>query len=190
MYVFAGLGNPGSKYAMNRHNIGFMAIDLIAQSYNFPPFKNKFRAEISEGKIGNHKIILCKPMTFMNLSGKAVQELMGFYKIPLDHLYVFHDDLDLLPFKVKLKLGGGSGGHNGLNSIDQHMGKEYWRLRLGIGHPGHKDAVSAYVLGNFRPDEEDDLCEILAAVTKEVPLLPESTPGAWLTRLHLHFPAK
>ncbi len=186
MFVLAGLGNPGSKYAMNRHNIGFMAIDLIADSYHFPAFKHKFRCEFTEGKLGDHKVILCKPMTYMNLSGTALSELLGFYKIPLDHLYVFHDDLDLAPFKVKLKLGGGSGGHNGLTSIDQHVGKDYWRVRLGIGHPGHKDAVTGHVLGNFRKDEEDDLAALLSALSQESPHLLGADPGAWLTKIHLH----
>jgi PTH1 family peptidyl-tRNA hydrolase len=185
MYVLAGLGNPGSQYAMNRHNIGFMVIDLIADTFNFPPFKNKFKAEITEGRIGNHKVILCKPQTFMNRSGISLSELMGFYKIPLDHLYVFHDELDIAPFRVKMKKGGGSGGHNGLTSLDQYIGKDYWRIRLGIGHPGHKDAVTGYVLGNFRGDEEDALCEMLSAVSAETPTLLGADTGIWLTKLAL-----
>lgn len=187
MFIVAGLGNPGSQYSLNRHNIGFMAIDVIAEQYNFPPFKTKFSAHISEGKIGNHRVILCKPITFMNLSGRPIAELAKFYKIPLDHLYVLHDDLDLLPGKIKVKKGGGHGGHNGLRSIDACLGQEYWRLRLGIGHPGFKDAVSGYVLSNFKSSDEEWLTDLLAAVAAEIDTLFGSDPGQWLTRVHLRF---
>lgn len=185
MYLVAGLGNPGSQYSLNRHNIGFMAIDVIAQQYNFPPFKTKFNAHISEGRIGKRRIILCKPLTYMNLSGRSIAELARFYKIPSDHLYVLHDDLDLLPGKVKVKKGGGHGGHNGLKSIDACFGQEYWRLRLGIGHPGVKDAVSGYVLSNFKPSDEEWLTDLLVAIAAEIDTLFDSDPGQWLTRVHL-----
>lgn len=185
MYVLAGLGNPGDKYRLNRHNIGFMMIDLIADQYDFPPFKNKFRAQVTEGRLGSHKVILVKPMTFMNLSGTSLCELMGFYKIPLENLYVFHDELDIPPFSIKVKKGGGSGGHNGLNSLDQHVGKDYWRVRMGIGHPGNKAAVSNYVLSNFSKEDEDDLVDFLSAIACEAPLLMGNDPGVWLTKIHL-----
>lgn len=187
MYVLVGLGNPGQKYALNRHNIGFMAIDSIAATYNFPPFKTKFSASLSEGTIGDHKVILCKPMTYMNLSGQPVGGLSRFYKVTPNCVYVVHDDLDLETGKIKLKIGGGSGGHNGLKSLDQCIGKEYWRVRLGIGHPGRspnrEDLVSHYVLSNFSQNDEDWLIKVLRAVTEEVDTLFGSDPGVWLTRI-------
>ena len=184
MFVLIGLGNPGAQYALNRHNIGFMTIDVIAESYNFPPFKNKFNALISEGMIGETKVILCKPLTFMNLSGKSAQTLLQFYKISLEKVYVIHDDLDVLPGKIKLKLGGGNGGHNGLSSLDQHIGKDYWRLRLGIGHPGHRDAVTNYVLGNFSKQDHEWLADILSTVTREVPALFTLNSADWLSKVN------
>lgn len=187
MYVLVGLGNPGAKYALNRHNIGFMAVDAIAATYKFPPFKAKFSASLSEGTIGDHKVILCKPMTYMNLSGQPVGDLIRFYKIPPGCVYVIHDDLDLEPGKIKVKLGGGNGGHNGLKSLDQNIGKEYWRLRLGIGHPGRspgrEDLVSQYVLSNFSRNDEDWLVSVLRAITDEVDTLFGVEPGVWLTRI-------
>lgn len=187
MYVLVGLGNPGQKYALNRHNIGFMAIDSIAATYNFPPFKTKFSASISEGTIGDHKVILCKPMTYMNLSGQPVGDLIRFYKVAPACVYVVHDDLDLETGKIKLKIGGGNGGHNGLKSLDQNISKEYWRVRLGIGHPGRspvrEDLVSHYVLSNFSRTDEDWLISVLRAVTEEIDTLFGSDPGVWLTKI-------
>jgi PTH1 family peptidyl-tRNA hydrolase len=185
MYVIVGLGNPGSKHALNRHNIGFMVIDTIAQSHNFSPFKSKFSAEIAEGQLGTHKVILCKPMTYMNLSGRSVQELIRFYKVPPHQVYVFHDDLDLQPGVIKVKQGGGSGGHNGLTSLDQSISRNYWRVRLGIGHPGHRDGVSSYVLGNFRESDQDWLVPMLGIIADEIPSLLGQDPGKWLTTVHL-----
>jgi peptidyl-tRNA hydrolase, PTH1 family len=185
--VLVGLGNPGQKYALNRHNIGFMAIDSIAATYNFPPFEIKFSASVSEGTIGEHKVILCKPMTYMNLSGQPVSDLTRFYKVSPGCVYVVHDDLDLETGKIKLKIGGGSGGHNGLKSLDQSISKEYWRVRLGIGHPGRSpnrdDLVSHYVLSNFSRNDEDWLISVLRAVTEEADTLFGSDPGAWLTKI-------
>lgn len=187
MFVLVGLGNPGEKYSLNRHNIGFMAIDSIATAYPFPPFKMKFSAAVAEGVIGSHKVILCKPMTYMNLSGRAVGELSRFYKIPPAHVYVIHDDLDLEPGKIKLKQGGSNGGHNGLESLDQHIGKDYWRVRLGIGHPGrplaHRDAVTNYVLGNFSSTDESWLIDVLSALSQEAETLFGTDPGVWLTKI-------
>lgn len=186
MYVLVGLGNPGQNYASNRHNIGFMAIDSLATAYHFPPFKIKFSAAISEGIIGKHKVILCKPMTYMNLSGQPTRDLIQFYKIPPTHVYVIHDDLDLEPGKIKVKIGGGNGGHNGLKSLDQNIGKDYWRVRLGIGHPNrssvHQD-VSSYVLGNFSRNDENWVQNVLRALTQEVDTLFGSDPGVWLTKI-------
>lgn len=187
MFVLVGLGNPGEKYAFNRHNIGFMAVDACARAYHFPPFKIKFSAAVSEGTIGSHRVILCKPLTYMNLSGQPVGDLIRFYKISPANVYVVHDDLDLEPGQVKVKIGGGNGGHNGLKSLDQHIGKEYWRVRLGIGHPGrssaHKDRVTDYVLGNFSKQDEEWLTKTLRAVTEEADTLFGCDPGMWLTKI-------
>ncbi len=187
MFVLAGLGNPGEKYALNRHNIGFMVVDSLAVTYHFPPFKVKFSAAMSEGVIGAHKVLLCKPMTYMNLSGQPVGDLIRFYKIPCANVYVVHDDLDLEPGQIKVKRGGGSGGHNGLKSLDQHIGKDYWRVRLGIGHPGrssaHKDGVADYVLNNFSKQDEEWLTRLLSVISDEADSLFGSEPGVWLTRI-------
>lgn len=186
MYLFVGLGNPGSQYSLNRHNVGFMVIDTIAEIANFPNFKKKFSAEITEGLIAGKKFILCKPMTYMNLSGKSVQALAQFYKIPLDHIYVFHDELDVAPGRVKIKKGGGAGGHNGLRSLDQCLGADYWRVRIGIGHPGFKDAVSGYVLSNFHKDDEEWLTDMLAAIAGSADKLVDNDHGKWLSDLYLN----
>jgi PTH1 family peptidyl-tRNA hydrolase len=191
MFVLVGLGNPGGKYALNRHNIGFMAVDSIAATYNFPPFKIKSSAMISEGTIGAHKVLLCKPITYMNLSGQPVGDLIRFYKVPPEEVYVIHDDLDLEPGVIKLKIGGGNGGHNGLKSLDQHLGKDYWRVRLGIGHPRRmtgrtsesEDIVSNYVLSNFSKGDEDWLTSLLRAIAEEADSLFGVDPGVWLTKI-------
>ena len=167
MQLWVGLGNPGAQYAMHRHNVGFMATDTIAEVHGFGPVQKKFQGWLQEGRIGTHKVLLLKPATFMNESGRAVGEAMRFYKLGLDALTVFHDELDLAPFKVKVKTGGGTAGHNGLRSIDQHLGADFRRVRLGIGHPGHKDRVTGYVLGNFAKAETDDLADMLGAVAAE-----------------------
>ena len=167
MQLWVGLGNPGAQYAMHRHNVGFMATDTIAEVHGFGPVQKKFQGWLQEGRIGTHKVLLLKPATFMNESGRAVGEAMRFYKLGLEALTVFHDELDLAPFKVKVKQGGGTAGHNGLRSIDQHLGADFRRVRLGIGHPGHKDRVTGYVLGNFAKAETDDLADMLGAVAAE-----------------------
>lgn len=167
MQLWVGLGNPGPQYAMNRHNVGFMAIDVIADMHGFGPVQKKFQGWLQEGRIGGEKILLLKPATFMNESGRAVGEAMRFYKLDLAALTVFHDELDLAPFKVKVKTGGSAAGHNGLRSIDQHLGTDFRRVRLGIGHPGHKDRVTGYVLGNYAKDEQDDLADMLGAIGAE-----------------------
>lgn len=167
MQVWVGLGNPGPQYALHRHNVGFMALDTIAEVHGFGPVQKKFQGWVQEGRIGGDKIILLKPATFMNESGRAVGEALRFYKLGTDALTVFHDELDLAPFKVKVKQGGGHAGHNGLRSIDQHCGAEFRRVRLGIGHPGHKDRVHGYVLGNYAKAEMDPLAGMLGAVAAE-----------------------
>ncbi|RIV91870.1 aminoacyl-tRNA hydrolase [Aurantiacibacter xanthus] len=167
MQLWVGLGNPGPQYAMNRHNVGFMAVDVMADMHGFGPVQKKFSGWLQEGRIGNEKILLLKPATFMNESGRSVGEAMRFYKLAPEQLTVWHDELDLAPFKVKVKQGGGHAGHNGLRSIDQHCGAEFRRVRLGIGHPGHKDRVHGYVLGNYAKAEQDDLADMLGAVAAE-----------------------
>lgn len=154
MHLLVGLGNPGGQYANNRHNIGFMAVDAIHARHGFSPWRSRFSAQISEGRIGDHKVIVAKPSTFMNLSGQAVGEIARFYKLEANDVTAIHDELDLEPGRARIKRGGGHGGHNGLKSLDAHLGKDYRRIRLGIGHPGHRDLVSGYVLKDFpRADE-------------------------------------
>jgi PTH1 family peptidyl-tRNA hydrolase len=171
MQIWVGLGNPGPRYALHRHNVGFMAVDVIADMHAFGPVQTKFSGWVQEGRIGAQKILLLKPATFMNESGRSVGEALRFYKLGADALTVFHDELDLAPFKVKVKQGGGHAGHNGLRSIDQHCASlgapAYRRIRLGIGHPGHKDRVTGHVLGPFAKAEEDELAAMLGALGAE-----------------------
>lgn len=165
MKLFVGLGNPGAKYAGNRHNIGFMAVDRIAADHGFPGWKRAFQGQISEGRLGAEKVLLLKPETFMNLSGQAVQAAVAFHKLPLADIAVFHDELDLAPGKLRVKQGGGHAGHNGLRSIHAHLGEDYGRVRLGIGHPGHKDAVAAYVLHDFAKADMEWLDDLLRGIS-------------------------
>jgi PTH1 family peptidyl-tRNA hydrolase len=171
MQLWTGLGNPGPQYAMHRHNIGFMAADAIAEVHDFAPPKRAFQGWVQEGRIGTQKVLLLKPGTYMNESGRSVGEAMRFYKLTPADVTVFHDELDLAPFKLKVKAGGGHAGHNGLRSTDAHIGPDFRRIRLGIGHPGHKDRVTPYVLGNFAKAEIDDLTDLLGAVAAEAPWL-------------------
>ena len=167
MQIWTGLGNPGPQYAMHRHNVGFMACDVIADMHGFAPPQKKFSGWVQEGRIGTEKVLLLKPATWMNESGRAVSEALRFYKLGPEALTVFHDELDLAPFKVKVRIGGGLAGHNGLRSIDQHFGPGFRRVRIGIGHPGHKDRVTGHVLGNYAKGELDDLTDMLAAIANE-----------------------
>jgi PTH1 family peptidyl-tRNA hydrolase len=165
MRLFVGLGNPGTKYAGNRHNIGFMAVDDIARRHRFAPWRARFQGEVSEGSLGGERVLLLKPSTYMNDSGRAVGEAMRFYKIDVTDVFAFHDELDLAPAKLRVKRGGGNAGHNGLRSITAHCGNEYWRVRLGIGHPGDKTLVYSYVLSDFAKGElswVEDLCTACA----------------------------
>lgn len=173
MQVWTGLGNPGPQYAMHRHNVGFMAMDAIAEVHDFGPVKKQFQGWTQEGRIGGQKILLLKPATFMNESGRSVGDALRFYKLGVEALTVFHDELDIAPFRVKVKTGGGTAGHNGLRSIDQHLGPDFRRIRLGIGHPGHKDRVTGYVLGNYAKAEIDPLSDLLGAVSAEAHWLAE-----------------
>ncbi|NOC84443.1 aminoacyl-tRNA hydrolase [Ruegeria sp. HKCCD6428] len=185
MKLFVGLGNPGQKYARNRHNIGFMAVERIAKDHGFGPWKSKFQGEISEGRLGSEKILLLKPQTFMNRSGQSVGEAMRFYKLESTDVVVFHDELDLAPGKVRVKAGGGHAGHNGLRSIHDHIGAAYDRVRLGIGHPGRKEMVSAYVLSDFAKSESDWLDDVLRGVSDGARHLARDDGGKFMNAVAL-----
>jgi PTH1 family peptidyl-tRNA hydrolase len=185
MQLWVGLGNPGPQYAMHRHNVGFMALDTIADLHGFGPVQKKFLGWLQEGRIGGSKVLLLKPATFMNESGRSVGEALRFYKLGTDALTVFHDELDLAPFKVKIKQGGGTAGHNGLRSIDQHLGADFRRVRLGIGHPGHKDRVTGYVLGNFAKTEIDPLSDMLGAIGGEAQWLANGDDVRFMSEIAL-----
>ncbi|MDG6079558.1 aminoacyl-tRNA hydrolase [Erythrobacter litoralis] len=174
MQIWTGLGNPGPQYALHRHNVGFMAMDVIAEMHEFGPVQKKFSGWVQEGRVGREKVLLLKPTTFMNESGRAVGEAMRFYKLDIDALTVFHDELDLAPFKIKVRDGGGLAGHNGLRSIDKHLGPDFRRVRIGIGHPGSKERVNGHVLGNYAKAEMDDLADMLAAIGAEAHWLAEN----------------
>lgn len=178
MWLFAGLGNPGGEYEGHRHNIGFMAADAIAAKHGFTAWRSKYQAQMAEGALGGGKAILLKPQTYMNNSGQSVAAAARFYKIPPARVIVFHDELDLAAGKVKVKQGGGNAGHNGLRSIDAHLGTpDYCRVRLGIGHPGDKDRVHNYVLGDFSKADKKWLEPLLAAVAEHAPLLMGDAAG-------------
>lgn len=185
MILFVGLGNPGGKYAANRHNIGFMAMDRIASDHGFGPWKSKFQGEITEGTIGGEKVLLLKPQTFMNLSGQSAGEAMRFYKLSPADVTVFHDELDLAPGKLRCKTGGGHAGHNGLRSIHQHIGPDYHRVRLGIGHPGHKDKVAPYVLSDFAKADQDWLDDLLRGIGDGAPDLAAGDTGKFMNAVAL-----
>ena len=167
MMLLVGLGNPGEKYAGHRHNIGFMAVDAIARAHGFAPWRSRFQGLASEGSIAGVKTLLLKPQTFMNESGRSVGEALRFYKLPLDALVVLYDELDLAPGKLRVKQGGGAAGHNGIRSITAHSGEAFWRVRLGIGHPGHKAKVTGHVLGDFTKADADWLEPLLDAIAAE-----------------------
>lgn len=183
--LWVGLGNPGPQYVFNRHNVGFMAADAIAEVHGFGPVQKKFQGWLQEGRIGSDKVLLLKPATFMNDSGRSVGEAMRFYKLDISALTVFHDELDLAPFKVKVKQGGGHAGHNGLRSIDQHLGADFRRVRLGIGHPGHKDRVHGYVLGNYAKAEMDPLADMLGALAGEADRLASGDDARFMNDVAL-----
>ena len=173
MRLFVGLGNPGSQYAGNRHNIGFMALDRIAADHGFGPWRAKFQGQITEGRLGRDKVLLLKPETFMNLSGQSVRAAVDFYKLEPGDVTVFHDELDLAPGKCRVKSGGGHAGHNGLRSIHGHLGPDYQRVRLGIGHPGRKELVSGYVLHDFAKADQDWLDDLLRGLSDGAPALAD-----------------
>ncbi|MCE2927750.1 MAG: aminoacyl-tRNA hydrolase [Rickettsiales bacterium] len=183
--LLVGLGNPGPEYAGNRHNIGFMAVDQIAGHYHFPAFKKKFSGLLAEGAIGDTRVFLLKPLTYMNLSGEAVASAANFYKIPPEKIIVFHDELDLPLGKLRVKQGGGHGGHNGLKSIDAHIGKDYHRVRLGIAHPGDKNLVSDYVLSDFSKTERKIIDPMIAEISQHLPLLLAGDMATYMNRISI-----
>jgi PTH1 family peptidyl-tRNA hydrolase len=187
MQLWVGLGNPGAQYALQRHNVGFMAADIMAEVHDFSPWSKKFRSLVAEGRVGRRRVLLLKPQTFMNDSGDAVQQAMRFYKLDMDALTVFHDELDLAPFKVKVKQGGGTAGHNGLRSIDASLGPDFRRVRIGIGHPGpgRKDLVTPHVLGHYAKAEMESLSDILAAIAGEAEWLADGDDPRFMSEVAL-----
>jgi PTH1 family peptidyl-tRNA hydrolase len=185
MQIWTGLGNPGAHYALHRHNVGFMAVDTIAAVHNFSPWTKKFRGLVAEGRIGNARILLLKPQTFMNVSGDSVQQALHFFKQDVGSLTVFHDELDLAPMKVKVRIGGGLAGHNGLRSINAALGPDFRRVRIGLGHPGHKDKVTPHVLGNYAKSEMEPLSELLAALSAEALWLAQGDDARFMSDVAL-----
>ncbi|HET9813573.1 MAG TPA: aminoacyl-tRNA hydrolase, partial [Sphingomicrobium sp.] len=187
MQLWVGLGNPGTQYALHRHNVGFMAADVLAEAQGFGPWSKKFRGLVAEGRIGRHRVLLLKPQTFMNDSGDAVQQALRFYKLDQEALTVFHDELDLAPFKVKVKVGGGTAGHNGLRSIDASLGPDFRRVRIGIGHPGpgRKDLVTPHVLGNYAKREMETLSDMLGAIAGEAEWLANGDDARFMSEVAL-----
>ena len=183
MQLFVGLGNPESKYAKNRHNVGFMAIDALAAAYGFGDFREKYHGLLAEGQIGHEKVLLLKPQTFMNKSGVSVSEAVNFFKLDGSQIVVFYDELDLPPGKLRMRRGGGFAGHNGLRSINAHMGADFRRARLGIGHPGDKAKVNSHVLGDFAKADADWLADFLKALADHAPLLAAGDDATYQTRV-------
>ena len=178
MLLVVGLGNPDPEHAWNRHNIGFMVVDGIAQRYRFASYRNRFRGLISHGEIESERVAIFKPTSFMNESGRAVGQALRFFKLSLNQIVIVHDDLDIVPGKVRVKTGGSAAGHNGLRSIDSHIGKEYLRIRLGVGHPGDKAMVTKYVLSDFAKDDQSWLDRVIPAVADAIPfILRGDEPG-------------
>ncbi|MFT8891312.1 MAG: aminoacyl-tRNA hydrolase [Acetobacter papayae] len=187
MLLWVGLGNPESSMRRHRHNVGFMAVEAIAARYGFSPWRNRFRGEVAEGRVGGHKVLALLPMTYMNRSGESVQDAAAFYKIPPEQITVFHDELDLAPGRLRIKQGGGAAGHNGLRSTDRMLGTpEYWRVRIGIGHPGEKARVHGWVLGNFTDsDRQEWLDRTLERMADAAPLLADGRADQFMTRVAL-----
>jgi peptidyl-tRNA hydrolase, PTH1 family len=190
MRLFVGLGNPGAKYAHNRHNIGFMAIDEIARRHGFAPWRRRFQGQTSEGTIDHEKVVLLRPETFMNESGRAVQEAANFFKLGVDDIIVFQDEIELPPAKLRVKVGGGIAGHNGLRSISAHIGNEYRRVRLGIGHPGIKELVHGHVLSDFAKDDRPWVEALCTAIADNAGLLATAKDSTFQNKVHLAMQAK
>src|SRR5580693_5310598 len=188
MRLVVGLGNPGARYARNRHNVGFLALDAIARRHGVPGFRSRFKGELAEGVIGGERRLLLKPQTFMNASGESVAETARFFKISPSEILVIHDEIDLRPGKLRVKCGGGTAGHNGLRSIDALLGPDFWRVRIGVGHPGVKELVQPYVLQNFSGEELTGWVEpLLGAVAKAVALLVSGAPDAFMSEVARRF---
>lgn len=185
MQLLVGLGNPGPKYERNRHNIGFMAVDEIVRRHGFSGWRARFQGQTAEGEIGGVRVLALKPATFMNESGRAVGEALRFFKLQAEQVAVVHDELDLAPGRLKIKQGGGHGGHNGLRSVDAHIGRDYWRIRLGIGHPGDKAKVHGYVLSDFGKAEWADAERLIETVAETAPLFYERGPAEFMSRAAL-----
>ena len=184
LLLWVGLGNPGPEYARNRHNIGFMAVDAIAARHGFAPWRNRFRGVVADGMVAGRKVLALKPQTWMNLSGESVQAAMAFFRAPLDHVTVFHDELDLAAGKVRVKKGGGNAGHNGLRSITQHCGgADFWRVRLGIGHPGEKERVTGHVLGDFAKSDREWVEALLERIAEAAPFLAEGRQDQFMNKV-------
>jgi PTH1 family peptidyl-tRNA hydrolase len=186
MYLLVGLGNPGSDYAGNRHNIGFMAVDGIHRHYSFQPFRTKFHGEVADGSIAGDKVFILKPTTYMNESGRSVAELVRFYKIETGNVIVLHDELDLSPGKIRVKKGGGLAGHNGLKSIADHIGLDFYRVRIGIGHPGEKSRVTGHVLNDFSQSDQQWLDPLLGGMTTHIAKLIEGDGAGFLSEVTLY----
>ncbi len=185
MQLLVGLGNPGARHAGNRHNIGFMAVDAMARRHGFSPWRRRFRGVVAEGTLGGRRTLLLLPGTFMNESGSAVAEAAGFYKIGLHDIIVFHDELDLAPGKVRIKTGGGVAGHNGLRSVTAHLGNDYKRVRIGIGHPGDKAVVHSYVLSDFAKSERGWVEALCGAIADNAELLARGEDASFQNKIHL-----
>lgn len=186
MRLWVGLGNPEPGMARQRHNVGFMAIDAIARRHGFSPWRQRFKGLVAEGSVGGERVVALKPQTYMNGSGESVQPAAAFYKLSPERVTALHDELDLVAGKVRVKRGGGAAGHNGLRSMDRMLGTpEYWRVRIGIGHPGSKERVQGHVLGNFAKADEGWLSELLDALADAAPLLAADKPEEFMTRVAL-----
>jgi PTH1 family peptidyl-tRNA hydrolase len=183
--LFVGLGNPGPKYAANRHNVGAMAVERIAADHGFGAWRTRFQGRLAEGILGGEKVLLLCPSTFMNLSGQSVGEAMRFHRLEPGDVTVFHDELDLAPGRVRAKTGGGHAGHNGLRSLHQHVGDAYHRVRIGIGHPGHKDRVAAYVLHDFAKADQDWLADVLTGISEGAPALAQGDAARFMNAVAL-----
>jgi peptidyl-tRNA hydrolase, PTH1 family len=183
--LFVGLGNPGSDFAKNRHNIGFMAVDEIVHRHSFAPFRSKFQGQLSEGKIAGQKVLILKPTTYMNESGKAVQAAMAFYKLALQDIIVFQDEMDLVAGKIRMKTGGGHAGHNGIRSIQSHIGSGFQRVRLGVGHPGDKEKVVGHVLKDFSKADQQWLDKMIEAIGENADLLIKGEDSGFMSKVSL-----
>ncbi len=190
MLLFVGLGNPGAKYAHNRHNVGFMVVDEIARRHGFAPWRRRFQGETAEGTLERERVVLLKPMTFMNDSGQAVQEASNFFKLVEGEITVFHDEIELPPAKLRVKVGGGIAGHNGLRSVSAHVGNDYRRVRIGVGHPGIKELVHGHVLSDFAKDERPWVEALRDAVADNAGLLATGRDSTFQNKVHLAMQAK